>query len=587
MVLAKRKTRLLRFNRRADCNKYGYNVAGLLTTILRKNGSSTIAKTENTYDLLHRIETITQKNAADQAFASYSYTRKTDGKISAVDEVTNGANRRVEYTYDALGRLTQEKRGILSYDIYQLDLVGNRTKLTKHTGSAPLITDYVYDARDRLQTETTGSNVTSYTYDANGSQVTKDAPGADIETYNWDARNRLSGATINRAGTTTNTSYKYDDSGIRSEVTENAVVTKHLTDSMNPTGYAQVIEQTQGGVLLVSTVYGHEPIAQKDSSGVSLYLAEAHSGTRLLINVNAVILQQYVYDAYGILLNGSSGSSANPVLYRGERIDATLQSYYLRARLYNQVTGRFGSADNMTFSKSYVREFNKYVYTANGPINYTDPSGHFISTFVNFAGNLFIQARTAVAAFGAYTYALGLSLFSSMYYWLTVGFNRLMPLVNTATNWIKSISSAAWDKIVSISQRIMPIIQTRVPGGGLQVHEDAGGHAIKEHVGRTFAQLSTRLATTALNKASTFPNLSAAENAIADALIAKQAQIQQFLNNSSQLSTTFTVNLGYNVGVVLHQGSQILVPLQGVFVKHVRDATTGVGYRIQTAFPSH
>ncbi len=386
---------------------YGYNAAGLLTSILRKNGSSTIAKTENTYDLLHRIETITQKNAADVAFASYAYTRKSDGKISAVDEVTSGVNRRVEYLYDDLERLTQEKRSLTEYDVYQFDPVGNRTKLTKHTGSSPVITDYVYDARDRLQTETTGSNVTSYTYDPNGSQLIKDAPGADIETYTWDASNRLSGATINRGGTTTNTSYKYDDSGIRSEVTENGVVTKHLTDSMNPSGYAQVIEQTSGGVLLVSTVYGHEPIAQKDESGVSLYLAEAHSGTRLLIDVNAGILQLYVYDGYGKLLSGSAGTVANPVLYRGERFDSALGNYYLRARYYNQSSGLFNKIDPFNGILSSPLSLNKYAYTHNNPVNGIDPTGRSLVGLVcGISLNLALTALDLLFTFKVLKYLL-------------------------------------------------------------------------------------------------------------------------------------------------------------------------------------
>jgi len=69
-----------------------------------------------------------------------------------------------------------------------------------------------------------------------------------------------------------------------------------------------------------------------------------------------------------------------------------------------------------------------------------------------------------------------------------------------------------------------------VPGGGLGAHENAGGHTIAEHVGKTDAELAARLAREPhIPAASTFTNRAVAENAIAQALEANQAAINAWL----------------------------------------------------------
>ena len=71
----------------------------------------------------------------------------------------------------------------------------------------------------------------------------------------------------------------------------------------------------------------------------------------------------------------SSGTTPNQFLYTGERYDSNLGLYFLRTRYYQPATGRFWSMDGYFGRRSEPSTLHKYVYTANNPINFTDPWG--------------------------------------------------------------------------------------------------------------------------------------------------------------------------------------------------------------------
>ena len=57
--------------------------------------------------------------------------------------------------------------------------------------------------------------------------------------------------------------------------------------------------------------------------------------------------------------------------YYGQQIDPITQQYYLRARFYNPVIGRFTQEDIYRGDG-----LNLYAYCANNPVYYIDPSGY-------------------------------------------------------------------------------------------------------------------------------------------------------------------------------------------------------------------
>jgi len=61
--------------------------------------------------------------------------------------------------------------------------------------------------------------------------------------------------------------------------------------------------------------------------------------------------------------------------FTGQRLDATGLMFY-NARYYDSAIGRFISADTTGPDAGNPQVLNRYAYTGNNPLKYTDPSGH-------------------------------------------------------------------------------------------------------------------------------------------------------------------------------------------------------------------
>jgi RHS repeat-associated protein len=87
------------------------------------------------------------------------------------------------------------------------------------------------------------------------------------------------------------------------------------------------------------------------------------------------VTDTYEYDGFGNLLNPASSGTSNNYLYRGEQFDPDLGLYYLRARYYDPLTGRFMSRDPQSGFLSAPMTLHRYLYGAADPIDWRDPSG--------------------------------------------------------------------------------------------------------------------------------------------------------------------------------------------------------------------
>jgi RHS repeat-associated protein len=170
----------------------------------------------------------------------------------------------------------------------------------------------------------------------------------------------------------------YDGDGNRVAKTVGGVTTNYLVDDLNPTGYAQVIEEVSGGTVQREYTYGLQRISENQPvSGIwtsSVYGYDGGGSVRQLTNLSGAVTDTYNYDAFGNLLN-STGTTPNNYLYRGEQYDPDLNLYYLRARYYNPATGRFMSRDPQDGELKEPASLHKYLYAKGDPVNLKDPTG--------------------------------------------------------------------------------------------------------------------------------------------------------------------------------------------------------------------
>jgi RHS repeat-associated protein len=195
--------------------------------------------------------------------------------------------------------------------------------------------------------------------------------------------------------------------GSRVAKSANGTTTQYLVDDLSPTGYPQVVEELTNGAVTRTYTYGLERISQlqtiQGALTASFYQYDGRGTVRMLTNAAGAVTDAYEYDAFGNLI-AQTGSTPNAYLYRGERYDSDLGLYYLRARWYNPVTGRFMSRDPYEGSIYDPASLHRYNYARANPVNYIDPSGR--SNLTEYALDLSLNT---IATAGVVT-SLGFSV---------------------------------------------------------------------------------------------------------------------------------------------------------------------------------
>ena len=168
------------------------------------------------------------------------------------------------------------------------------------------------------------------------------ASATDRIFYEWDSENRLIAADTD-GDRTNDVTYEYDADGMRVSQTVDGAETRFLLDKNRP--FSQVLEEyTPGGILLASYVHGLDLVSQNREGVKSFYHVDGLGSTRALSDVNGLVTDSYIYDAFGRLI-GSVGSTGNVYLFAGEARDGVTGLDYLRARWMDTGVGRFDGRD--------------------------------------------------------------------------------------------------------------------------------------------------------------------------------------------------------------------------------------------------
>ncbi|MET0063685.1 MAG: polymorphic toxin-type HINT domain-containing protein [Candidatus Thiodiazotropha endolucinida] len=156
------------------------------------------------------------------------------------------------------------------------------------------------------------------------------------------------------------------------------------------------------GTNQVVYTYGDDLISQDRDGDAYFYHYDGLGSTRSLTDSLGNLANTYDYEAFGEVLN-QTGSVENSYLFAGEQFDTSLDQYYLRARYYDQSSGRFTQQDTWMGNNHDPITLHKYLYANADPGNMIDPSGHFglasLGTTLNILGNIMTTVSTAYSVF--------------------------------------------------------------------------------------------------------------------------------------------------------------------------------------------
>jgi RHS repeat-associated protein len=243
-------------------------------------------------------------------------------------------------------------------DQWSYDLIGNRLSNTVNGVTANYTYQKIGTNLNNWQ-RLLSDGVNSYTFDANGSTITRNGPSGNY-TFGWDYENRMNGI-----GGAETDSYSYDYQGRRSSKTVSGTTTSYLYDGLNLVGEA--------GASAANYLFGPStdwPLAMSRQGPIYYYSSDWLGSVALVADAAGGTQNTYTTDAWGVL-RAQTGSLTNPFGYVGREFGEA-GFWFLRHRWLAPASGRFLSEDPASPS-----EWGQYLYAAADPVLFIDPLGLF------------------------------------------------------------------------------------------------------------------------------------------------------------------------------------------------------------------
>lgn len=297
----------------------------------------------------------------------------------AVADISEKVNTTLSSSVALNVKTSDNWKGLVVSLVPTVKTAGSNTQTTTKT----ITTNYKYNSDNELVSSVKSgdgiANETStYTYDKNGN-MTSVTSGNTVKTYIWNSSNQLISVKLNNV---TGAQFSYDALGNRI-AKKGASIIRYVNDIS--TNANVITEMTNANVPTRMNMVG--PLGQISTGDVGnttrLYpIVDSIGSTRLLTDSSGNIIQKYSFDDYGNKTTVDVvGKPSTQYQFAGENLDTETGLYYLRARYYDPSIGRFISRDPYRGQIDNVTTQNAYPYTADNPINYTDPSGKWFIEF--------------------------------------------------------------------------------------------------------------------------------------------------------------------------------------------------------------
>ncbi|HEU5413491.1 MAG TPA: RHS repeat-associated core domain-containing protein [Candidatus Angelobacter sp.] len=289
---------------------------------------------------------------------NYSYDQGSGKNNGSVVQIANGrdSTRSVQYTYDQLNRLGSARTYSAATwgDSYTYDAWGNLLQKNVIQGAA----------ENLALTVNNKNQVTTFTYDSGG-DVTSDG----TVTMTYDAEGRM----ITAVGGAVNDTYTYDGDGRRVKKSDGTFY--WVDDSFRPLSIGTSTALTKDFVFL-----GGQRIAfvSLSSGNPYYYLSDHLDSTAVIASGDGKAVQwEADYYPFGNQRQVFTSSVNNPYQFTGYEYDSDTGYDYAVVRFEAGRWSRFLSPDPFMGSmySTTPQTLNRYTYTGNNPVNFTDPLG--------------------------------------------------------------------------------------------------------------------------------------------------------------------------------------------------------------------
>ena len=131
-----------------------------------------------------------------------------------------------------------------------------------------------------------------------------------------------------------------------------------------------------------------------------------------------------------------------------------------------------------------------------------------------------------------------------------------------------------------------PDAPSEVPGGGLEAHEDAGGHLIERHVGKSEEWLVDRVRRDNISAASSFRDIDEAGHFVAATLAEHRDRIDAWIDGKGGSRLVVDASFDASTGISVKRGDSSAEDVFSVRLVLERSDRLDIGYRLVTGYPS-
>ena len=373
----------------------------LLHTVAYPNGVTATHE----YDKADRLLSVRNERAG-AAVSSFTYAGLDEGgqpvsydangnRLIQI-ETNGGVTETTRYTYDDLDRLASvayppdASHPAARVVTYGYDAVGNRVRETERAAAATILADRqgIFDSINRLTSLTDVSKpegdperLTTFTWDPNGNQTSKtvgSGASATSTRYIYDERDKLvevqQAADLVSPPTSILGRFQYDFDGRRTKKIGEEGLRQYVYDQTSP-----LTEYDAAGLQKAKYDYGSDRLISltRSDEGRRYFSLD---GLRSVVNLtddSGSTVASYHLDAWGnFRFPDELTHSANRFAFTGHIFDTETGLYNARARYFDPKLGRFLTQDSYLGQIDEPPSLHRYVYAADRPTVYVDPTGH-------------------------------------------------------------------------------------------------------------------------------------------------------------------------------------------------------------------